>query len=212
MKKLVFGVGLNDADYPVFIKEDVKGSIKRKQKVVWRCKYYLRWTNMLQRCYSSSYQKKYPTYRGSYVCDHWKVFSNFRYWLKAQEVLYESVDKLQLDKDVLLDGNKLYSPETCIMVHPTVNKFLNDHGNSRGVHPIGVSLVGKRFRGECSDPFGGSRYIGLFSTPEDAHVAWRLKKLEYSKSLAYSSLVKDERLKTALLKRSFTLEDKNVVL
>ena len=50
-RKLVFGVGINDADYAVTEYETTEVNGVRKQKFVWGCPYYLTWKGMLRRCY-----------------------------------------------------------------------------------------------------------------------------------------------------------------
>ena len=73
MGKLVVGVGVNDADYPVVRFEMVSG----KRKRVWICHYYQTWMNMLNRVYST-----YPSndaYRGNItVCDEWLTLFNIQ--------------------------------------------------------------------------------------------------------------------------------------
>ena len=80
-KKLVYGVGINDADYVVKKFETigyVNGKIKRK--LVWICPYYSAWTSMLVRCYSTKYQDRCPTYKGcSASCDMLRLFRNINY-------------------------------------------------------------------------------------------------------------------------------------
>lgn len=78
--KLVYGVGINDADYPTTQREKVNG----EWKITWRCLYYDRWVSMLTRCYSSKCHEKQPTYKGCSVCDEWLTFSNFRKWMEQQ--------------------------------------------------------------------------------------------------------------------------------
>ena len=77
--KLVYGVGINDADYVVQKKETV-GYVNgvRKQKIVWECPYYRVWKGMLKRCYSPELQERQPTYKGCSVSKEWLTFSNFR--------------------------------------------------------------------------------------------------------------------------------------
>ena len=72
-RKLVFGFGVNDADYIVNLRRNGKLS---------RCKIYTRWHEMLKRCYCDKYQYKNPTYIGCYVCDDWLIFSNFKRWVE----------------------------------------------------------------------------------------------------------------------------------
>ena len=111
MGKLVVGVGVNDANYPVVRFEMVSG----KRKRVWICHYYQTWMNMLNRVYST-----YPSndaYRGNItVCDEWLTFSTFKSWMESQDWRGK-----ELDKD--LKGCKLYSPANCIFVSKDVNIF-----------------------------------------------------------------------------------------
>lgn len=194
-KKLVQGVGINDAGYPINKKECING----KRKVSWACPYYARWCNMLVRCYSESYQNKYPTYKGCSVCEKWLLFSNFKAWMEKQDWVGK-----HLDKDFISKGNKIYSPDTCVFVDKLVNTFLIDYEASKGVLPLGVSPKeysrSKPFRAECSDPFKLRRhYIGYFTTPEEAHLAWKTRKHQYAVELANSEHVTDERVRQVLL-------------
>ena len=97
-KKLVYGVGINDADYSV-AKTEVIGHVdgKRKQKRVWGCPYYEVWANMLKRCYSAKCQGKQPTYKGCSVSEEWLRFSNFGRWMEVQDF-----EGKQLDKDLAI--------------------------------------------------------------------------------------------------------------
>ena len=63
MKKLVCGVGINDTDYVTQKFATIIVNGKRKQKRVWFCPFYRVWKNMLDRCYSTKFQDKNPTYK-----------------------------------------------------------------------------------------------------------------------------------------------------
>lgn len=170
--KLILGAGVNDAEYAVTLHKNVDG----KDKIVWVCPYYFCWTNMLTRAYSESFQKKQPKYIGTTVCDEWLVFSNFRKWLEP--VMFEGFN---LDKDILFEGNMLYSPNTCATVSSQLNRFITARGDYRGEFPIGAHFdkgVGK-FAGQCSNPFTGKReFLGYYATPNEAHQAWKVRKHE----------------------------------
>src|SRR5690606_1832927 len=127
-RKLVCGVGVNDADYAIQKFETI-GYVdgKQKQKLVWGCPYYRTWANMIERCYSDKTQNKNPTYKGCSVSEEWLTFSVFKNWMEKQDW-----EGNQLDKDLLFEGNRLYSPETCVFVSPMVNKFIIDRGAARG--------------------------------------------------------------------------------
>lgn len=186
--KLVYGVGINDADYQV-------QPIINDKRV--RCPFYLKWCSMLQRCYSESCHKKYPTYQGCTVCDEWLVFSNFKSWMETQEW-----EGSQLDKDFLFESNKVYSPETCVFISKELNSFINDHGRARGEYPIGVyfNKVANKFQSTCSNPFTGKRVnLGYYDTPEEAHQVW--KQYKHHLALQYTSLQTDERIKKVLINK-----------
>ena len=99
-RSLVQGVGVNDADYTV--------CIKRNNKIIWRCPFYIKWRNMIERCYSPLWHKRYPSYIGCSVCPEWRYFSKFRFWMSTQKW-----KGMELDKDILVKGNRVYSPDTC---------------------------------------------------------------------------------------------------
>jgi len=181
-KKLVFGVGVNDSNYTTTVVETVgyKPDGKRVQKVVWKCPFYTTWTSMIRRSYSGLYKKTFPSYTDCSVCDEWLTFSNFKSWMERQD--YEGK---HLDKDLLVRGNKIYSPATCVFVDKEVNYFMTERESCRGSLPIGVSISGNKYKACIS---GGSKtsqeYLGLFSTPEEAHQAWLAAKLERAKVIA----------------------------
>ena len=197
-KRLVYGVGTNDAEYIVKKNETISYEDReQKQKQVWVCPYYRAWSDMLRRCYSTKYQEKYPTYRGCSVSTEWLTFSVFKNWMMAQDW-----EGLQLDKDILFEGNKIYSPETCVFLTPMVNSFTTDCGASRGVWSIGVhwnKLAGK-FMSRCCNPFTKKReHLGYFTCEEEAHQAWLKRKLELAYLLAAEQT--DPRVAKALIDR-----------
>ena len=198
VKKLVCGIGVNDADYAVTKNETISYvDGKQKQKLIWFCPFYRTWKSMISRCYSIKTQDKHPTYRGCSVSDEWLTFSNFRAWMAAQD--WE--DK-HLDKDLLFEGNKIYSPETCVFISQTVNTFTIDSGASRGEFLIGVSWhkLAEKFQSKCCNPFTKkSEHLGLFTCEQEAHEAWLARKLELAYELADEQL--DERVAEALINR-----------
>lgn len=197
-KKLVFGVGNNDADYSV-AKTEVVGYVggKQKRKLVWKCSYYRAWVDMLGRCYSAKYQECRPTYAGCSVSDEWLTFSNFKDWMEKQKW-----EGMQLDKDLLFEGNKIYRPETCVFVTQMVNSFTIDSGAARGEWLIGVDWhkPSEKFRASCSNPFTKKReHLGLFTCEQKAHEAWLKRKLELAHELA--AIQTDRRVAKALINR-----------
>ena len=197
-RKLVYGVGINDADY-VVAKYETTGYVNgvQKKKLVWVCPFYRAWRSMLERCYSPKFQETHPTYKGCGVTEEWLTFSNFKRWMECQDF-----EGMQLDKDLLLEGNKVYRAETCVFVTSVVNNFTTDSAASRGEWSIGVNWhkgAGK-FQSRCSNPMTKKQeYLGYFSCELEAHQAWLKRKLEMAHLLAAEQT--DERVAKALIER-----------
>lgn len=197
-RKLVYGVGINDADY-VTQRFETIGYVdgKQKQKLVWKCLYYRAWQSVLERCYSEKLQEKRPTYKGCSVSEEWLTFSNFKNWMEKQDW-----EGLHLDKDLLFEGNKIYSAETCVFVSPMVNTFTIDRGAARGEWLIGVywHKASGKFMAQCCNPFTKKQeHLGLFMAELEAHQAWLKRKLELAHELA--AIQTDQRVAKALIDR-----------
>jgi hypothetical protein len=107
-----------------------------------------------------------------------------------------------LDKDIIVPGNRLYSPETCAFVLPATNSFVIASDAIRGAYPIGVHLykhTGK-YQALCKNLFTGKQeHLGYFLTQEEAHEAWRKRKHELAQLVAARE--SDMRIVEALKKR-----------
>lgn len=193
MKGLVCGVGINDSTSPVTRTE----IIGNKKVRTWTCPFYKRWHSMINRCYDEKIQTKHPAYSGCEVCSEWLVFSNFKKWMETKDW-----EGKHLDKDLLVKGNKVYSPETCVFISSSLNNFLTESSATRGQYLIGVSYDDKvsKYRASCRNPFTlKSESLGLFENEMDAHVAWKTRKHFFAESLASSET--DQKVVNALLTR-----------
>ena len=198
MNKLVHGVGVNDLGYRTQVWEELpKNGGKRIREIVFRCKYYTVWKEMLRRCYSKKYLEINPTYIGTSVCSEWLSATVFKKWMEQQDWRDKS-----LDKDIIVPKSKLYSPETCAFVLKATNLFVIASDASRGDYPTGVNLCKRtgKYRAQCGNPFTGKQeYLGLFSTPEEAHESWRKHKHKLAQLVAATE--SDPRIVEALKKR-----------
>lgn len=168
---------------------------ERKWKVTWRCPFYDKWTSMLNRCYSEKHLAKHQSYRGCSVVVEWHRFSNFKAWMETQEW-----EGKELDKDILIPGNKIYGPDTCAFVDQKVNKFVNECAATRGKLPIGVDACKGAFHARCKSVVTGKIvHLGRFKTTDEAYQAWLNFKLEQAYILA-ADLV-DERVAKALINK-----------
>ena len=167
----VYGVGILGTKYPIS-----EGGVLTKEYVLWK--------NMLERCYSDTYQKKQPTYVGCEVSENFKSYEYFYEWCNKQ-VGFSNKD-WQLDKDLLVKGNKVYSEYSCVFIPRKINQVLVKRTASRGEHLIGVYWCkrGKAFAAQVNKSNGGSEYLGLFNTEIEAFNAYKIAKEIYIKELA----------------------------
>jgi len=185
-RKLVQGVGTNDFPAPVV----VDGKIIKSYNV---------WTCMLARCYSERCLKKRPTYVGCSVSKEWLLFSAFEKWFSENYI-----EGCQLDKDLLIAGNLVYSAETCVFVTSALNTLLSDHGAARGNCPLGVSFRKDSRKYSAHVNIGTEpHYLGLFTTAIDAHRAYQLAKAKVIEDFPVNNL----RVRAALDLRVAQLRD-----
>lgn len=197
MKKKPFGVAVNDSETPIHKTKVING----KRVTTWECKAYKCWNHMLERCYSESLHKNYPRYIGCNVCDEWLLFSRFREWYNKNYI-----DGYDLDKDLLVRGNKTYSPLTCVFVHQSINKFVIDYNTSRTEILNGVTIRkdSGKFRARCTNPITGKREaLGNFKAEIEAHKVWAKRKNEIAILIANSDIHMCERTRNALLNIDF---------
>ena len=181
--KCYYGVGINDAGYPV--RPKINGKIVS-------CPFYVAWIAMLSRCYCKKYQKRSPTYIGCSVAEEWFIFSKFKNWMVKQDWKGKA-----LDKDILVQNNKVYGPLTCIFVSKYINSLTTKASIKISHYPMGVSYHKNfnKYMAQCSVK-GKDKYLGCYSTPEEAHEAYKAFKYKYIAEIASQQ---SEPLRTALL-------------
>ena len=146
------------------------------------------WQRMLQRCYDPYTINKYLTYIDCYVCEEWHCFQNFAEWFYKHK--YECNDRLCLDKDVLIKGNKIYSPKTCVLVPQRINNLFVKSDAIRGEYLIGVhwDKNANKFISQCStlDKNGKKKmkYLGLYDNEYEAFLSYKRFKEKYIKQIA----------------------------
>ena len=78
-----------------------------------------------------------------------------------------------LDKDILIGGNKLYGPESCIFVSGQLNNLLLARDARRGEYPQGVSWASSvsKYRASCMVN-SKSICVGHYSTESKAEKSY----------------------------------------
>lgn len=181
LRKLVSGIGVNDASY--IVQPSTNG-------VVLMCPFYRIWKAILLRCYTST-NKKDPTYVDCYVCDEWIKFSNFKLWMEKQDWIGK-----EIDKDILIQGNKVYSPDTCLFVSKRINALVTIKKGREGKYKQGVIKLYNKFYARCNID-GIQIPIGSFYTEGEAFAAYKEVKYKHIKEVAEKQ---SEPLRSALLK------------
>ena len=82
---------------------------------------------------------------------------------------------MDLDKDVLCKGNKVYSPETCVFVPHTINTLILSCKKIRGKYPLGVSLDKGKYRAQLNVE-GKMVKLSSHNTPEEAFYEYKRHK------------------------------------
>ena len=175
---------------------------------------YSSWKDMLRRCYDSKYHKNQPTYVDCFVCNEWLNFQNFAKWY--YENYYEIEGEVMcLDKDILIKGNKIYSPNTCVFVPKLINGLFTKRTKNRGNYPIGVSYNkrDKKFISQCctydyKERKTKSKNLGSYNTPEEAFEVYKEFKENYIKEVAdyYKDKI-PQRLYNAMYNYEIEIDD-----
>lgn len=144
-------------------------------------KLYSNWVSMIERVHVIEALDKRPTYRQCSIEKSWYNFANFYSWAKDQVGCLNK--GWQMDKDILVKGNKHYSPETCCFVPSQVNALFTKRESGRGQYPIGVmeytTRSGKRsLKAEVCDPDLGKRISGAGGCTIEECFLWYKKNKE----------------------------------
>lgn len=161
--ELICGFGIND----------VFGSTHDPLSVKWR--------SAINRCYNPDFHHKFPTYKDCYICDEWRYLSNFISWARNPESGY--MDGYELDKDLLIKGNKVYSPDTCCFLPRQINIIFSTKPDKNGL-PIGVAFDARHKKYYSQFRGGEQTWLGYFDTVEEAFQAYKTAKESYIKKIA----------------------------
>jgi len=109
-------------------------------------------------------------------------FQQFAEWFVRQPA-YSFPGGADLDKDLLYQGNTLYSPETCLLLPPEINGFVVYKPPGQKGLPPGVSKrPGRSYESRICE-FRERRLVGKFKSAEAAHAAYREAKMQRAAQL-----------------------------
>lgn len=141
---------------------------------------YSIWVTMLGRCYSMVNPR--VKINDSFVCDEWLNFQNFAEWCYKQSFFGFKDEKgktYHLDKDILVNGNRVYSPNTCCFVPNEIN-ILFRRLKPKPL-PEGVSFSKTNSKLQSQIKIGNKTIsLGFYDNVEDAEMAYKnAKKIKF---------------------------------
>ena len=130
---------------------------------------YVMWEAMIKRCYNPN-QTNVKAYAECKVCDEWLSYANFKIWY--DENYYKCEETLSIDKDIVKPNNKIYSPNTCILIPIKLNMLMRASIlKAKGVTKSSNSNYPYRVVYEDN--------YKLFATYEEAHIFYKTYKYNH---------------------------------
>lgn len=158
-RKLICGVALNDS-----------GKSTKHQDGSQPVEYY-KWRGIIHRVYDKDETIR-PTYISCTLHNSWLKFSAFSEWYEAQP--YHDMKGYDLDKDLLVPGNKEYGPNTCLIIPQSLNailtsRYTNISGNA-SVYRCVQYAPGRSKPWKVTTHNGASatKVLGYFATEDEA--------------------------------------------
>lgn len=165
----------------------------------------------LYKDYSNMCNRISNIYNGCSLDSRWGNLSGFKAWHDSN-----CVNGWELDKDLLYAGNRVYGPDACVFLPPTINSILAGgvYTKKTGL-PAGVYANGKKYAAQLNVGVNKTQNLGTFDTPLEAHKAWqqakimRLYDLLNDLPLIYSQVgkVEDIKVKSALIRIIRNIKD-----
>ena len=129
---------------------------------------------MFNRCYNEKVHERKPWYKGCTVCDEW-LEDRYAFYDWLNDGNFYEIDgepTVELDKDILVKGNRVYSPETCIFAPKSINAlFGGTKKKQNNGLPTGVKMTKN---GKYQPDIKG--FHEVFDTPEEAWEIWKAHK------------------------------------
>lgn len=166
---------------------------------------YNLWVSMMERCYCEKRRYRTKSYVDCEVCEKWYNFQNFAKWY--HDNYYECDGRLQVDKDILIPGNRIYSPDNCLLIPQKINVLFINKPNNRGL-PNGIKKCVHGYSAKYNH-----NELGVYITLEEAYSVYTQKKKEEIIKVAneYKSIIPC-KVYDAIISYEFKIEnDKNYV-
>lgn len=173
--------------------QDTEGWVKSKAAVwggvlyQYKTRGFRLWSDLVYRTVHSSHiyteGRRSKLYAES--LNLFEGFESFVEWCLEQHGYMNREDNgkfWQLDKDLLVSGNKNYGPDLCVFLPNDVNSlFVTGRSQkSKSDLPLGVSFYQRdnsQFVAQCQTNGTRNGYLGKFPTMQEAHAEWQKAKI-----------------------------------
>ncbi|HCH8414747.1 TPA: hypothetical protein NNQ18_004556 [Salmonella enterica] len=182
------------------MKDDKGNKVKVLENVVW--------SNMIRRCYDKRLWSKHPTYKDCTVSENFKHHEYFYEW--CQDQIGFGNKGWEIDKDLLVKGNKVYSEDTCVFLPRELNSLLINCKSCRGENPVGVYYHNRDccFVARVRNGDGCRLDLGRFKTEKEAFYAYKEAKEGFIREQALKWKDKiDPRAYEALMNYQVDIDD-----
>ena len=145
---------------------------------------YETWRVLLARCYVEKHRKLFVKYDNCYVCEEWLNYQKFSEWYE-NNFYRVGTERMQIDKDILVAGNQLYSPKTCIIVPQSINLIFTKHKKTvdpdlpTGIKRYHMSNGGCKYQATYR-----GKYLGVFNELKCAIDCYNSAKLKHISEVA----------------------------
>lgn len=144
---------------------------------------YGRWAGMIGRVHAPQTKQIRKNYHNCSIVPEWYNFQNFARWFYDQPLNFE--DGHELDKDLRVEGNRIYGPETCLLIPRELNSLVSNDGRANKFGSgVGKASGSNRYYAHIKSG-GQVKHLGSFDTADEA-------------TQVYAKAKKDEILKTAI--------------
>jgi hypothetical protein len=132
------------------------------------------WNAMRGRCKEGGcVQETFPSYIGCKMSPEFAIFDKFVLWHENQVGF--GVYGYDLDKDLLVPGNKIYGVDTCILIPCSLNSFLATTYQNNGCLPGVRKTISGTFRAQIKIN-GKNIELGTHKTMEIAYQIYKEAK------------------------------------
>lgn len=138
-----------------------------------------KWSSMIYRC------GKHKSYLDCNVSEEWLIFDNFYKWMITKDFKNK-----ELDKDIILPGNKIYSKDTCCFVYRSINLLFRE--TDCAYFGKGITYNTRQDSFSSTITINKVRhFLGCFKTAKEAKDTYNIERNNYINYLADIEIDKD---------------------